>query len=205
MSNFSIKYKVNFDKNLAFFLNYDTVGKMFHLDESEIQQLIAKNEQMFQKFYHQTVKNFFRYIRSKSYLSEVQTEDLVSELYVKIWNNLHTYKFDHSFETRCWTILRNMMTDNFRKIKEESLSEYESSEHHFEDDVLNITEQNRSYERISWALSGLDELTAEIIHLKFIEEQSYEEISTILNISQDTIRQRLSRGLKKIKEILWNN
>jgi RNA polymerase sigma-70 factor (ECF subfamily) len=175
---------------------------MFHLDEQALEKLVKKDENAFHVFYNNSARIFFRYIKSKSYISEAQAEDLVSELYVKIWNNLHTYKFDHSFETRCWTILRNMMTDNFRKIKEESLSEYESSEHHFEDDVLNITEQNRSYERISWALSGLDELTAEIIHLKFIEEQSYEEISTILNISQDTIRQRLSRGLKKIKEIL---
>lgn len=94
------------------------------------------------------------------------------------------------------------MTDNFRKIKEESLTDYESSEHHFEDDVMHITEQNRSYERITWALQQLDELTAEIIHLKYIEEQSYEEIQKTLGISLDTIRQRLSRGLKKVKEIL---
>ncbi|MEY3197677.1 MAG: hypothetical protein RL023_304 [Candidatus Parcubacteria bacterium] len=175
---------------------------MFHLDESTLQQLVAKNEQAFHAFYNQTVKTFFRYIRSKSYLSEAQAEDLVSELYVKIRNNLHTYKIGMSFETWYWTILRNMMTDNFRKIKEESLTDYESSEHHFEDDVLNITEQNRSYERITTALEQLDEITAEIIHLKYIEEQSYEEIQKILGISLDTIRQRLSRGLKKMKEIL---
>jgi RNA polymerase sigma-70 factor, ECF subfamily len=202
LSNFKRKIHEIENKNLAFLENYDTVGGMFHLDESTLKQLKAKNEQVFHVFYTKTVKIFFRYIRSKSYLSEAQTEDLVSELYVKIWNNLDNYKIEHSFETRCRTILRNMMTDHFRKTKEEQLSEYESSEHHFEDTILDITENNRSYERIQQALSQLDELSAEIIHLKFIEEQSYEEISSTLNISQETIRQRLSRGLKKIKELL---
>lgn len=175
---------------------------MFHLDEESLERLVKKDESTFHIFYNNSVKIFFRYIKSKAYISEAQTQDLVSELYVKIWNNLPNYKKDHSFETRCWTILRNMMTDNFRKTKEESLSEYESSEHYFEDDVLNITELNRSYELISKAITQLDELTAEIIHLKFIEELSYEEISSLVNISQETIRQRLSRGLKKLKEIL---
>lgn len=182
--------------------NYVTVGEMFHFDEQTLDQLVAKHETAFQRFYTDTVKIFFRYIRSKSYLSQAQAEDMVSELYVKIRNNLHSYKKELSFETRCWSILRNMMTDNFRKFKEESLSDYESSEHHFEDDVMNITQQNRSYEKISEALSQLDELTAEIIHLKFIQERSYEEIQQVLTLSQENIRQRLSRGLKKIKEIL---
>ena len=109
---------------------------MFHLDEESLERLVKKDESTFHIFYNNSVKIFFRYIKSKAYISEAQTQDLVSELYVKIWNNLPNYKKDHSFETRCWTILRNMMTDNFRKTKEESLSEYESSEHYFEDDII---------------------------------------------------------------------
>jgi RNA polymerase sigma factor (sigma-70 family) len=45
----------------------------------------------------------------------------------------------------------------------------------------------------------LDEMNKEIISLKFIEDKSYEEISEILWISQDLVRQRCSRALKALK------
>jgi RNA polymerase sigma factor (sigma-70 family) len=45
----------------------------------------------------------------------------------------------------------------------------------------------------------LDEISKEIISLKYIEDKSYEEISEILWISQDLVRQRCSRALKALK------
>ena len=50
----------------------------------------------------------------------------------------------------------------------------------------------------------LDEMSKEIISLKFIEDKSYAEISTILWISQDLVRQRCSRALKALKIKLWD-
>jgi RNA polymerase sigma factor (sigma-70 family) len=49
----------------------------------------------------------------------------------------------------------------------------------------------------------LDEMSKEIISLKYIEDKSYGEISGILWISQDLVRQRCSRALKALKVKLW--
>jgi RNA polymerase sigma factor (sigma-70 family) len=48
----------------------------------------------------------------------------------------------------------------------------------------------------------LDELSKEIVFLRFIEDKSYTEIEEQLEISQDAIRQRISRALKKLKDLL---
>jgi DNA-directed RNA polymerase specialized sigma24 family protein len=46
-------------------------------------------------------------------------------------------------------------------------------------------------------------MSKEVISLKFVEEKSYGEISQILWISQDLVRQRCSRALKALKIKLW--
>ena len=52
-------------------------------------------------------------------------------------------------------------------------------------------------------LISLDVVLIWILSLfRFIEDKSYSEIEEQLLISQDTIRQRISRALKKLKDIL---
>ena len=60
-----------------------------------------------------------------------------------------------------------------------------------------------TYEQIQQAMYDLDEMSKEIISLKYIEDKSYWEISGILWISQDLVRQRCSRALKALKIKLW--
>ena len=63
-------------------------------------------------------------------------------------------------------------------------------------------EQDFELDQIKDAMQNLDALSREIVFLRFIEDKSYAEIEEQLLISQDTIRQRISRALKKLKDIL---
>jgi RNA polymerase sigma factor (sigma-70 family) len=51
-------------------------------------------------------------------------------------------------------------------------------------------------------MHNLEESFRHIIHLKYIEEYSYEEIANTTWLSQDAIRQRISRGIKRLQEML---
>jgi len=51
-------------------------------------------------------------------------------------------------------------------------------------------------------MEKLDIENKEIIYLKFIEEKDNTEISDILQISNDSVRQKISRSLKKLKALL---
>ena len=73
------------------------------------------------------------------------------------------------------------------------------------EDPKNFLESfNSSYthEKIQDAIEQLDEIYKDPLLLKFIENLSYEEIANTLNISQDTVRQRISRWLKKMANLL---
>lgn len=53
-------------------------------------------------------------------------------------------------------------------------------------------------------MKQLDIESRELIYLKFIEEKENMEIAEILQISNENVRQKLSRSLKKLKSLLIN-
>lgn len=69
-------------------------------------------------------------------------------------------------------------------------------------DISQFLENDYSYERIQQAMKELDDVSKDIIYFKFIEEKSNEEISAITWIANDTIRQRVSRAIKFLKQLL---
>lgn len=54
------------------------------------------------------------------------------------------------------------------------------------------------------ALKNLDALTLEIFVMYFWEGYNYKEIAIKLNMSHESVRQKASRGLKKLKNLLIN-
>jgi RNA polymerase sigma factor (sigma-70 family) len=71
-----------------------------------------------------------------------------------------------------------------------------------EDEFSDFLQQDFELDQIKEAMEMLDELSKEIVFLRFIEDKSYTEIEEQLEISQDAIRQRISRALKKLKDLL---
>jgi DNA-directed RNA polymerase specialized sigma subunit len=51
----------------------------------------------------------------------------------------------------------------------------------------------------------LDDLSKDIIYLKFIEEKNNDEIEQILWLTQENIRQKISRAIKYLKSLLEHN
>ena len=67
--------------------------------------------------------------------------------------------------------------------------------------LSDIMELDFSFDKIQSSINKLDNISKDIVYMKFIEEKSNQEISDLLGISHDNIRQRLSRAIKFLKEI----
>ncbi|MDR2416159.1 MAG: sigma-70 family RNA polymerase sigma factor [Candidatus Peribacteria bacterium] len=70
------------------------------------------------------------------------------------------------------------------------------------EDMTVFLETEFTFEQIQQAMTQLDDGNQEILFLKFIEEKEYTEIAEILSISQESARQRCSRALKQLKQII---
>lgn len=179
---------------------------MFWFDEKFLEQLLKKDSKYFNEFYLKTIDIFYRYLKSNYYISDADAQDIISDFYLKVWNGLSSYKIFYSFEAWIRTIFKNLLKDYFKKSKELNFSQLSKEEESaFEDtlcsddDILKFLESKSQFENIQAVIWKLDETSKEIIFLKFVEEKTNKEISKMLKINEEVIRQRLSRAIKKIK------
>lgn len=126
-------------------------------------------------------------------------EDMVQEVYVKLWNYKERYKPTASLLTFLFLIARQVRMDSlrghFRRVQREdkwsgerpeTVSEYTS--YCLNDDVC-------------WALARLPKQMSDVIRLGVLEERPYAEIAERLNIPLGTVKSRMANALKKLKEI----
>ncbi len=173
--------------------------------------LIQQDAGAYNTFYLQTVDVFFRYLQSNFFLSPEDSEDIIADFYVKFRNAVTKYDINQSFSAYVRTIFRNTLKDYFKKHKELSFSQLDGEDEdgeRFEDtlieesEVAELLQQDFELEQIKAAMQELDALSREIIFLKYIEHKSNTEIEEQLLISQEVIRQRISRAFKKLRALL---
>lgn len=177
---------------------------MFQFDEAFVKQLKLKDATAYNEFYLRTVDILFRYAHSRYFLTKAETEDLLSEFYLKFWRVIVKYDDKYKFETFVRTVFKNMLKDYFKKSKQYHMSEEIISREtdDSEDALIDVMERSYQIEQIEEAMHGLDAVCGEIIFLKYIEGRSSEEMSRLLGISQEAVRQRVSRALRRLKELL---
>ena len=176
------------------------------------QLLVQQDEEAFNKFYLETVDIFFRYLKANYFIDDEDSQDIIADFYIKCWNWFPSFDLNQNFSWWVRSVFKNTLKDFWKKKWETSFSEFDTDEDMaFEDtieddeDFTEILNNEFTFEQIRQAISELDEWYKEVISLKFIEEKTYWEISNILWISQDLVRQRCSRALKVLKTKLDQN
>lgn len=173
--------------------------------------LIQQDAWAFNTFYLKTVDIFFRYLQSSYFLSQQDCEDIIADFYVKFRNAVVKYDINQPFSAYVWTIFKNTLKDAFKKNKDLPFSLLDSDDEEserFEEGLIDeedyeaVLQQDFELEQIQAAMQELDALSREILFLKYIEHKSNTEIEDTLMISQDLIRQRISRALKKLRTLL---
>ena len=173
--------------------------------------LIQQDAGAYNTFYLQTVDVFFRYLQSNFFLSPEDSEDIIADFYVKFRNAVAKYDINQPFSAYVWTIFKNTLKDAFKKNKDLPFSLLDSDDEEAErfeeglvdeEDYEAVLQQDFELEQIKAAMQELDALSREIIFLKYIEHKSNTEIEEQLLISQEVIRQRISRAFKKLRALL---
>ena len=176
-----------------------------------IAKLKKQDHNAFNEFYLKTIDMFFRYINANYRLPAQDAEDIIWDFYVKRRDAIKNHDDKQSFTWYFRTIFKNTIKDHFKKNTDTPFTELESTYDErakFEDtlidgnDLTEFLEHDYKFDQIQKAMKELDDTDKDIVYRKFIEEKSYEEISFLLWISQDTVRQRLSRAIKRLKELL---
>lgn len=176
-----------------------------------IERLVKKDQMAFNEFYLKTIDVFSRYLNTNYFLDSNEIEDILADFYVKWRDVCDKYKFEQSFSAYVWTVFKNLLKDNFKKFKDipfTSMNTWGDDDENFEDtlqddlDIIDFLESEYQYKQIEECMEQLDENDREVIFLKFIEWKDNNEISDILDMSVDNVRQKTFRALKKLKSLL---
>lgn len=134
-----------------------------------------------------------------------QSEDLSQETFITAW--LHMSKLAEPEKLKSWLcgIARNLINDYCRRQGREPSHRAESIENAPESVSLEPepTEQaiGREEEAILWrSLGRVPELYREPLVLFYREHQSIEQVASALELTEDTVKQRLSRGRKMLQD-----
>lgn len=142
-------------------------------------------------------------------------EDASQEALIKVYKNIQSFNMQSTFKVWMYRIVVNTCLDFKRKKSINAVSIDENidlggnNEVHREiaDDSGNpdaLVEKNFNNKLVNDAVNKLDEDYKTIIVLRDIQGFSYSEIAEILSCNLGTVKSRLNRARKSLKEILEN-
>ena len=134
-------------------------------------------------------------------------EDIVQEVFVKVYRSLERFRGEASFSTYLYTVTVNRCRDELRKSKIRKFFSFDVWFDKVGSKELTAgnghrLEQEERIEAVRAAMRRLPEQTSMLLHLREIEELTYKELATIFHVEIGTIKSRLARARDKLREEL---
>lgn len=130
--------------------------------------------------------------------------DITQEVFLKIHKNIESFNEDSSISTWIYRITNNVCIDFVRKSKPTVSITDENQEYIYQIADNESTEKtvlnNELREEIFTSLSEIDENSRQIVILRDILGFSYQKIADILEIEEGTVKSRISRSRKKLRD-----
>jgi len=130
-----------------------------------------------------------------------EAEDAVQEVFTKLWSKKDSLAEVENIKAFAFTMTRNLCLDKI-KLRKQTVSEVEKNMLLVTDfNPHELTEIKDTAVIVQNIIKYLPEQQRLIIHLRNVEELSFEEIEQLTSMSINSIRVTLSRARKTINEI----
>lgn len=177
------------------------ISKKTNIDADLISRLKKDDHDSFQKLFERYSLPLFRF--SFSYLkSKEVAEDVVQEVFMKIWNNRKDIKNNTSFQSYLFTIALNAIRKHFNKL---------SRQNELKHDILFEFSENKSKfddrsgyqfltEKLDELINQMPEKRKEVFIKKKMEEKSLKEIAEECEITTKTVEYHITEAMKFLKK-----
>ena len=157
------------------------------------ENILQRKEETFEKLYEDYSK-LVMYFAFKETKNRRDSEDLVQEIFMKIYNNIESFNpYISSFKTWLVKITRNHVID-FLKNKKDVI---------YDNDLIDHVLDNVFFsEKVESSIRNLDDLDRDILVLKAIFKFTHKEISDAYNITEDVCKKKYAAA-KEIARRDW--
>jgi RNA polymerase sigma-70 factor (ECF subfamily) len=155
-------------------------------------------EELFRLYYTPLVRFAYQKVQS----SDV-AEDLVQEVFFKLWNQRDSIRITTSLKSYLYTATKNLSLNELQKTKRHAELNQVYSEQQ-EQYVPGMSEEDAAIwdQRIQEAVSTLPTRCQEVFRLSRFEGLTYQEIADSLNISPKTVENQMGKALSVLREKL---
>ena len=136
--------------------------------------------------------------------SREEAEDIVQEVYVKLWGMRNELGRYNSIEALSVRITRNLCLDNLRRRKEnlDAMKAEQMKPAAYPETPSTYMEKKENAEMIHTLIAALPEPQRSLVHLRHMEGKEYEEIAEMVNMNVNAIRVSISRARKQMREMV---
>lgn len=164
---------------------------------------LIETEEDKRKFEHiyLTYKQTMFYAANRILKNHHSSEDAVHQAFLRIVDNLDKINEADCHKTRAFlvVIVEHIAIDIYRKRKRENMISFDELEIYIADDTC---PEDEVIDLVSSAILKLPVNYSTVLRLKFSQGYNDSEIAEILDITQENVRQRISRAKKKLSDLL---
>ncbi|MDB4297551.1 sigma-70 family RNA polymerase sigma factor [Flavobacteriaceae bacterium] len=149
----------------------------------------------------------YRFLQSKITDDTIDAEDVTIVTFSKAFDSIATFDNQYKFKTWLFTIAKNLLIDELRKKKNNTISIQEDSKEirSISDDAPSpedqiIIEQNLA--QLKLHIKQLKPKYQEVINLRYFMDLSYLEIADAINEPINNVKVKLLRAKKLLAEII---
>lgn len=176
--------------------------------DSQLVAMTLANQDNFLYLVQRYEEKLLRYTLRISNISYEEGQDVLQEVFIKVYKNLNNFDQSLKFSSWIYRIAHNEVISHYRKAKIRPepatwIFDPEGLEKIISDlDINQEVDRELLKNQVGKVLNKLDPKYREVLILRFLEEQDYREISDILKKPVGTVGTLLNRAKKQFKEIL---
>ena len=176
--------------------------------DEELVKCSLRDEDCFYYLIKRYELKILKYINRMTKVSRQQSEDILQDIFLKVYLNLNGFDQNLQFSSWIYRIARNEIINNYYKNRVSSgmvrlgtdkdvkiLKGLISDDSHVQYASLDSARQVRN------ALNKLPVKYRDVLVLRFLEEKSYNEISDIMRMPVGTVATLISRAKVKFKKV----
>jgi RNA polymerase sigma-70 factor (ECF subfamily) len=173
--------------------------------------LRAGDNSLFEAFVAKETRTFLGFFRRLG-VSHSEAEDLVQDLFLKLFRHAANYQPSGRFQAFAFRIARNAWIDRSRRaaLRPKSIDATDDDGKSYaglellasEPGPHEVVERREEVGRVEGALVHLSDGQRLVFELGVVQELPYNEIARILEIPEGTVKSRMFHALRKLKSVL---
>jgi RNA polymerase sigma-70 factor (ECF subfamily) len=151
-------------------------------------------------------KQVYRIVR-RILINPEETDDVVQEVFIKVWNKLAEFRTESRLSTWLYRIAVNEALSHLRQKRRVRWLDLGESERYLSQQLAeHISPDLSDVERkLQFALLSLPERQRTVFQLRYHDEMPYQEMSKLLGVTEGALKASYHHAVQKIERILLSN